>query len=115
MNHPVRSKAYDMGYNDGLFTEKDIDPDMKKNKAYMRGFSHGCFDRQNNAEKLVFKVGELVKYSDYDGRYQTTVSIVKILNINPRNNVCLVEKLENGFWNLASMSDLAKLPEGVTV
>lgn len=66
-------------------------------------------------KKPVFEVGELVRYSDYDGRYQTTVSIVKILNINPRNNVCLVEKLENGFWNLASMSDLDKLPEGVTL
>lgn len=63
----------------------------------------------------VFEVGELAKYSDYDGRYQTTVSIVKILNINPVNNVCLVEKLEDGFWHLVSMSNLDKLPAGVTV
>lgn len=65
--------------------------------------------------KPAFEVGELVKYSDYDGRYHYDVSVVKILNINPRNNVCLVEKLTDGFWHLASMSDLAKLPVEVTV
>lgn len=70
---------------------------------------------KNMKTNPVFEVGELVRYSDYDGRYHYDVSIVKILNINPKNNVCLVEKLTDGFWHLASMSDLAKLPEGVTV
>lgn len=49
--HDKGSKEYDRGWNDGFFTEADIDPDKKKNKAYMAGFSQGCFDRLNNVEE----------------------------------------------------------------
>lgn len=49
--HDKGSKEYGRGWNDGFFTEADIDPDMKKNKAYLRGFSQGCFDRLNNVKE----------------------------------------------------------------
>ena len=63
--------------------------------------------------KPAFEAGQVVRWYESDGRYQTDISIVKIVNINPLNSVCLVEKLENGFWHLASMDDLFGLPTGV--
>jgi hypothetical protein len=39
-------REYDMGWNDGFNTDAGLDPDMKDNEAYMKGFLNGRDDRE---------------------------------------------------------------------